>query len=345
MKYLVHYLLLNKRTVVFCAVSFVLGYFYYGFVNEGFDLGDRHIYLGKAKKYMNGIGFRDPFLVILIFSGINNYSRREVIRSTWLSDVKTTEVVHFFAISAGSTTIDEKLRLEEEQKQNNDLLVFTELDDSFKLLTSKLIASFGWLTEMSVLGNKGKSSTEKHFHGFKFLLKCDDDTFVRVNELVTELKTAYSGKNGDNLYLGFFDGRSRPKRTGKYKEATWNICDYYIPYALGGGYVLAKPLIEYIARNGNYLTRFSSEDTSVGAWLSTYSQVNRVHDPRFDTEYISRGCHQSYLVTHKHSKFEMKKFHKNIKNTGKLCEKEYRTRLSYMYNWDVLPSANQIVGA
>lgn len=43
---------------------------------------------------------------------------------------------------------------------------------------------------------------------------------------------------------------------------------------------------------------FRNEDVSVGAWLSGLN-VKYVHDPRFDTEFRSRGCNNEYLITHK----------------------------------------------
>ena len=46
------------------------------------------------------------------------------------------------------------------------------------------------------------------------------------------------------------------------------------------------------------LEKWNSEDVSVGAWLAPV-QVNRVHSIRFDTESESRGCHNSWIVTHK----------------------------------------------
>lgn len=37
---------------------------------------------------------------------------------------------------------------------------------------------------------------------------------------------------------------------------------------------------------------------SIGAWLAGLS-VHYVHDPRFDTEFHSRGCNNQYIITHK----------------------------------------------
>ncbi len=38
----------------------------------------------------------------------------------------------------------------------------------------------------------------------------------------------------------------------------------------------------------------------MGTWLAPL-KVNRVHDVRFDTEFRSRGCSNSYLMSHKQS--------------------------------------------
>lgn len=86
-----------------------------------------------------------------------------------------------------------------------------------------------------------------------------------------------------------------------------------------------------------FYSLYKTEDVSVGSWLSPLN-VTRIHDPRFDTEYVSRGCSNTYLVTHKHSPGSMKSLHQNLMDTGKLCETEFQARLSYMYNWDALPS-------
>lgn len=44
---------------------------------------------------------------------------------------------------------------------------------------------------------------------------------------------------------------------------------------------------------------------SVGAWLAGLS-VRYVHDPRFDTEFRSRGCSNQYIVTHKQTPESLK---------------------------------------
>lgn len=50
---------------------------------------------------------------------------------------------------------------------------------------------------------------------------------------------------------------------------------------------------------------FRNEDVSIGAWLAGLS-VQYVHDPRFDTEFRSRGCNNQYIVTHKQTPDSLK---------------------------------------
>ncbi|XP_025053874.1 beta-1,3-galactosyltransferase 6 [Alligator sinensis] len=208
--------------------------------------------------------------------------------------------------------------LELEQSRHRDLLLLPELRDSYENLTAKILAMYVWL--------------DLHLD-FRFVLKADDDTFVRLDVLVEELRA----KEPRRLYWGFFSGRGRVKSGGKWKESAWVLCDYYLPYALGGGYVLSADLVRYLRLSREYLNLWQSEDVSLGAWLAPV-EVKRVHDPRFDTEYKSRGCNNKYVVTHKQSIEDMLEKHQTLAKEGKLCKEEVKLRLSYMYDWGVPPS-------
>ena len=78
----------------------------------------------------------------------------------------------------------------------------------------------------------------------KTLRKADEDTFVDLARLIPELK-----KHGSDLYMGYFSGRARVKKSGPWAEPNWKICDYYLPNARGGGYVLGKDAYTFIGRN------------------------------------------------------------------------------------------------
>lgn len=75
-----------------------------------------------------------------------------------------------------------------------------------------------------------------------------------LTKLFKELETRETiGSSMRELYWGFFNGRAQVKRAGPWRETDWILCDYYLPYALGGGYVLSQGLVKFIADNANYL--------------------------------------------------------------------------------------------
>lgn len=259
------------------------------------------------------------FLVVLILSSASSMEKRVTIRQTWLKDIKS-DVLHLFAI--GKSVLDdddEKRTLESEIARFQDVLFLPDVNDTYDSLTRKLLHSLTWV--------------DKNVD-YEFLFKVDDDTFARIDDIAVELQSL-SVK--ERLYWGFFDGRARVQRSGKWAEKQWILCDTYLPYALGGGYVLSADIVHFVASNRDYLKLYNSEDVSLGAWLAPVD-VRRVHDPRFDTEYKSRGCFNSYLVTHKQSIDLMREKYWLLQEKGVLCASEQRTRLSYEYNWNVPPS-------
>lgn len=66
--------------------------------------------------------------------------------------------------------------------------------------------------------------------------------------------------------------------------------------------------------------------------------ISRIHDTRFDTEFVSRGCSNMYLITHKQSEKDMRHMYSEMVTHGKLCTQEKHIRPSYVYNWNVPPS-------
>ena len=256
-------------------------------------------------------------LVILIISSPTKSVTRTVLRETWLtySDSRTR---HYFVI--GSQALSSTLRkdIQDENSTYGDLLILENIHDSYETLSEKVLASLQWI----------------HLNlDFRFVLKCDDDSFVRIPQLIDELEK----QPQKQLYMGFFKGGSTVHRTGKWKEPNWFLCDTYLPYALGGGYILSSDVVEYLSKNSPYLQHYKGEDVSMGLWLSPL-KLHRIHDVRFDTEYKSRGCSNSYLVTHKQNAGDMREKHSNLENIGQMCQSETRVKYSYNYNWTVPPS-------
>ena len=66
---------------------------------------------------------------------------------------------------------------------------------------------------------------------------------------------------------------------GKWADTNYKLCDRYIPYALGGGYVIGRELVKFVADNSRLLEMYNSEDATMGTWLAGL-KVNRKHDTR-----------------------------------------------------------------
>jgi len=174
---------------------------------------------------------------------------------------------------------------------------------------------------------------ENYFSASLFM-KCDDDTFVNTMQLEKEVKKMVKE---NRLYWGYFDGRAPVQKQGKWAEKRYVLCDRYIPYALGGGYVIGWDLVNYIAQSAPLLIQYKNEDVSMGTWLASVN-VNRIHDQRFDTEWKSRGCMNSHLVKQNQSPEQMKDLWSRLSVGDPLCSKEVILRPSYSYQWELPPS-------
>ena len=305
----------NKGLRYGLTIAGIVLLFYYHFGEAKSSLKPEALHLvAKQQKEM-------VTLVVLVMTGPKNVDRRNVIRSTWLSGASGV-VRHFFVIGSKNLPRDLQNQLDKEQERHQDLLVFPDFEDSYQRLTEKLALMLEW-THQNI--------------DFKYVLKADDDTYARLDVITKELENDREKRDATNLYWGFFYGKGRVKKSGPWKETNWKLCDYYLPYARGGGYVLSRNLVAFVAANWRQFQVYNSEDVSLGTWLAPL-KLDRLHDVRFDTEYKSRGCKNAFIVCHKQSLSEMSEKHENLQNHGKLCLKESNHFHGYEYDWGVPPS-------
>lgn len=245
--------------------------------------------------------------------------------------VPNFKIKHLFAI--GTENLD-KAALNDVQTEQNvytDMLLLNDLHDSYQNLTSKVIKSFRKV--LKIVPN------------FKYVLKSDDDTYAKLDLVSQDLlnydrkvqrlkKEGLAARNME-LYWGYFNGRARIKKKGQWQENNYNLCDRYLPYALGGGYVLSKNLVNYIAEYGDSFGTYISEDISVGTWLAPFKNIHKRHDRRFDTAYMPRECRDYHFVLHKRTIKDMQKI-----NNGENCFSEVnydtsqnRRPTEYYYDW------------
>ena len=209
------------------------------------------------------------------------------------------------------------------------MLILDDVTNDYYALTNRTISVMKYIT--------------KHNYKFSYLLKCDDDTFVDLQQVCTELQNRNSHTK---LYWGRFIKWS-VMTEGKHKETQWTTADDYLPYCYGGGYIISKDLVNILAQNEPFLKRYNSEDVSVGAWLAPYN-MERKHDARFNTAIgMRKTCSNTFLVIHQvKRKPEMYSYYKALMGEGVVCGRGSMHWVSeliahstmYVYDWTAKPS-------
>lgn len=284
-------------------------------------------------------------LLVLVHSSCKRRDRRDAIRATWLSglDKGNDSPIHYWCVNLdytgclylyclphgayyrfvlGGLNIPNKLSQElvKEAAEYGDMMILSGNPDTALDLTQRTIESFHLAAQ-----------TDRSL----YVLKCDEDSYVDIPRLASLLN-----HRDRNIPLYWGELLSWEIYTkGLYGERNYTVCDRYLPYALGGGYVLSRDLMLLLIENAPYLHRYVSEDVSVGAWLSPYN-IERVHDNRFNTGADSRGCKEAYVVSHKLKPEDMYSYFKEFRTVGTFCSKNNAVWISpgHLYNWKVSPS-------
>ncbi|XP_077243815.1 galactosyltransferase family protein isoform X2 [Tasmannia lanceolata] len=137
-----------------------------------------------------------------------------------------------------------------------------------------------------------------------YIMKCDDDTFIRVDSVLKEIK-GISPKR--SLYMGNLNLLHRPLRSGKwavtYEEWPEEV---YPPYANGPGYIISSDIARFVvSQHANQSLRlFKMEDVSMGMWVEQFNSslaVQYSHNWKF----CQYGCMEDYYTAHYQSPRQM----------------------------------------
>ena len=264
-------------------------------------------------------------LVVMVLTRFSGQENRKAIRSTWKNSyVNSTKKFYLkFAIGTLQLNPAQKDLLLEEEATYNDILILPDLYDVYDNLTMKVLQSLIWIEENL---------------NYSYVLKCDDDSFVRLDKMEAELMER-SSRQG--LYWGQFVGDHYPPHSGKWKDTRWFTCDYYLPHALGGGYVISAKVVHKIYLFSDMILTYQNEDASMGAWTSAFD-IERKHDFRFQTRCDTGqqcACDNRFLIKtlHYDTVQTMYTIDKRLRSNQTACELEKKER-HYCYNWNVLPS-------
>ncbi|KAK4479748.1 hypothetical protein RD792_015280 [Penstemon davidsonii] len=243
-------------------------------------------------------------LFIGILSAGNHFAERMAVRKSWMqyASVKSSNVVARFFVAMvrvlnnGNSSPDQHARKEvnlelmKEAEFFGDIVIVPYMDNyDLVVLKTVAICEYGIRTVAA-----------------KYIMKCDDDTFVRIDAVMMEVKKIQRGRS---FYIGNINYYHRPLRHGKwavtYEE--WPE-EAYPPYANGPGYVVSSDIAQY--------TLFKMEDVSMGMWVEQFNStrpVEYVHSLKF----CQFGCIEGYYTAHYQSPRQMTCLWGKLKLHGK----------------------------
>uniref|UniRef100_A0ACD5ZQR8 Uncharacterized protein n=1 Tax=Avena sativa TaxID=4498 RepID=A0ACD5ZQR8_AVESA len=224
-------------------------------------------------------------LFIGIFSTANNFKLRMAVRRTWMQydAVRSGKVaVRFFVGLHKNEVVNEELWNEARTYGDIQLMPFV---DYYSLILWKTIA-------ICIYGTNVLSA--------KYVMKTDDDAFVRVDEILSSLHRV---NVSHGLLYGRVNSESQPHRDPYSK---WYITaeewpeESYPPWAHGPGYIVSQDIAKEVYRKHKRgeLKMFKLEDVAMGIW------INGMKKEGLDVKYVSdgrilvEGCEDGYVVAH-----------------------------------------------
>ncbi|XP_022727197.1 hydroxyproline O-galactosyltransferase GALT4-like [Durio zibethinus] len=235
-----------------------------------------------------------------ILSAGNHFTERMAVRKSWMQHklIKSSKVVTRFFVALNGRK-DVNVELKKEAEYFGDIVIVPYMDN-YELVVLKTVAicEYGVRTVAA-----------------KYIMKCDDDTFVRVDSVIKEAK-----KFGDkSLYIGNMNYYHKPLRNGKwavtYEE--WPEEDYP-PYANGPGYIVSSDIAQFIVAEfeKHKLRLFKMEDVSMGMWVEKFNSSKTV-EYQHSLKFCQFGCIEDYYTAHYQSPRQMLCMWDKLLNQGK----------------------------
>lgn len=232
---------------------------------------------------------RPVHLFIGVLSATNHFAERMAIRKTWMqsSKIRSSNVVARFFVALNPRK-EVNAVLKKEAAFFGDIVILPFMD-RYELVVLKTIA----ICEFGVQNVTAA-----------YIMKCDDDTFIRVDAVLKEIEGIFPKRS---LYMGNLNLLHRPLRTGKwavtYEEWPQEV---YPPYANGPGYVISSDIAKFIVlQHGNQSLRlFKMEDVSMGMWVEQFNSTMTVRYSH-SWKFCQYGCMEGYYTAHYQSPRQM----------------------------------------
>ncbi|KAJ6765188.1 BETA-13-N-ACETYLGLUCOSAMINYLTRANSFERASE [Salix koriyanagi] len=174
----------------------------------------RHLQMSKRWKAPSlSVGSVELFIGVL--SAGNHFAERMAVRKSWMQHrlIKSSNAVARFFVAL-HTRKEVNLELKKEAEYFGDIVILPYMD-SYDLVVLKTVA----ICEYGVRTVRAK-----------YIMKGDDDTFVRVDSIIDEVNKVPAGRS---LYIGNINYYHKPLRYGKWE----------VTYEVGQAYSLLNPVL------------------------------------------------------------------------------------------------------
>ena len=213
------------------------------------NLASTHANKHHTTLITTSICLKDYFLLILVSSAPSNVGRRRGIRLTWGAENSTKPwwKTYFLVAQTRDRNLSESLL--HEGDAFGDLIRADYFDDYWNQ-TLKIQMGFEWASR---------------YCNFSFLLKVDDDVFVNMSALLSNLTNPSMPKY--KLYMGLL-WQKLPVR--RYKGDKWEVTkeeyepDFYPDYCPGFGFVLSFDVVHSFVNLYQVVKPFKIDDVYVG---------------------------------------------------------------------------------
>ncbi|KAI7985286.1 Hydroxyproline O-galactosyltransferase GALT6 [Camellia lanceoleosa] len=219
----------------------------------------------------------------------NHFNERTAVRRSWMQHnlIKSSNVVARFFVALHSRK-EVNVELKKEAEFFGDIVIVPYMD-AYDLLVLKTIA----ICEYGVRAVSAKC-----------IMKCDDDTFVRVDTVTAEVKKVLDGKS---FYMGNINYNFKAFRYGKWgvRIEEWPEV-VYPPFANGPAYIVSSDIARFVVSEykKHKLKLFRMEDASMGMWVERFNSsrpVDYIHSLKF----FQFGCIEDYYTAHYQSPRQM----------------------------------------
>ncbi|CAG8439059.1 1096_t:CDS:2 [Acaulospora morrowiae] len=238
----------------------------------------------------------------------NGYRKRKAFRDTSIklipSNSNRISVSYRFILGNSPSakvhsTLGQKILAESDEYGDIIIVPSSDLDSD---LSHKLYKAFEWANE----------------YDFNYIIKTDDDVFVRMDIISRELEELGSDKRYYWRGLGYWN--IPPSHDVDNKNSAF---DYKLPllppFTAGVLYILSRDIISLIVTDAPRLFT-KSEDQNLGVWLFPYN-IKPIHDKRIQKADV---CEDDMIAKHFGDSYEkdrsMQEMYENVVNKRRLCE-------------------------